>query len=142
MTTLVYADVEGAVRDWLKDASEIAALVDGRVFFAIPEPTNWPLIVVHQVSGGPDAGEAPISNSLIQIDCWSGPTKTGKANKAEATEVMNAVVGAVQSLTCGTSMGTAGVALGARIQNVSWLPDPDTNQARYVVDALFCVRAP
>jgi hypothetical protein len=134
--TRVYPDVEGAVRDWLRDQAAVAALVDDRVFMGVPKATQFPLIVVHLVGGGPVTGDVPMSSELIQMDCW-GPGR----NKAVAVAVKNAVVGAIESLESGTPMNEAAVGLWARTTSNVWLPDFETDQARYVVTAEFAVHA-
>jgi len=131
----VYADVEGAARDWLRTVPEVVALVATRVFFGLPSNTQWPAIVVRQVGGGP-TGDAPITAALLQFDCWG----QGQ-NKAQAGAVKVAVEGAIESLTGGTPLGAGAVALWGSVESSIWLPDPESNQARYVITSEIAARA-
>lgn len=125
----VDVDIEGAVRDWLRTVPAVQALVSSRVFFGIPAQTEWPICVVKDVGGAPDPG-LPTTAPLIQIDCWG----EGR-NKAQANAVKRAVVTALQNLTSGSALNGEVVALGAQTLSAPWLPDPDTDQARYAITA-------
>lgn len=133
--TKTYPDVEGALRTWFRAVTDITTLVDGRTFFAIPQNTQWPLIVVSLIGGGPQRAEPPVLQALVQIDCWGPPRADGKAQKDVAAAVMTKVVSVLESLASGVDLDESTQALGASVQSVIWLPDPDTNQARYVVTA-------
>ncbi len=131
----VYADIEGAARDWLRTVPGVTDFVASRVFFGLPVNTQWPAIVVRQVGGGP-SGDAPITVALLQIDCWSQGPK-----KAQAAALKGAVEGAIESLTGGTPLGAGAVALWGSVESSIWLPDPESNQARYVITAEIAARA-
>jgi hypothetical protein len=131
-----YPDVEGATRDWLRSLPSISALVATRVFFALPPNTAFPALVVRDVTGAVDASDAPISIPWIQIDCW-GETR----NKAQASALKNAVVGVIESMQSGTPMGTGAVGLWAKVLSAPWLPDPESDQARYAITAEIAARA-
>lgn len=125
-----YPDTEGGVRDWLRSMASITALVSQRVFFGLPDNTEWPAVVVRQVGGGPDIGDAPVAVDLIQIDCWAATR-----NKAQASTLKNAVLGAIQSIESGTPLGASAQAKWASTLSVIWLPDPENDQARYAITA-------
>lgn len=136
MPVAVFADVEGGLRAWLRGQPSITALVDQHVWFGIPANAQFPLITIAQVGGGPGVGEAPITDALIQLDCWGAGQ-----NKGQAAAVMTAVLGALDSLHCGAEMGGEVIAMGSTVESVIWLPDPQSNQARYVVTALVSAKA-
>jgi hypothetical protein len=131
-----FPDCEGGVRDWLRSVPSVSALVGQRVFFGLPVAVTWPAVVVQMVGGGPDAGNAPVFVPLIQIDCWG----EGR-NKAQAAAVMSAVVGAIESIQSGTALGADAKAVWASVLSVIWLPDPESDQARYSVTAEIAARA-
>jgi Protein of unknown function (DUF3168) len=137
-----YPDVEGAVRTWLRLVPSVAAIVGSRVFFAIPDNTEWPLIVVTQQGGGPDVSDAPFTTDLIQLDCWAPPSPPSKKpSKADCAALKLAVVGALESMIDGTHMGSTAIGMGAHVLSALWRPDYDANQGRYVVTAQVSARA-
>lgn len=143
MLPQTFLDAEGAVRTWARAHAGIDAIVDGRVFFGVPEKTtagSWPMLVLRRVAGAPEPSIPPIDRAVIQFDCWGAPAKS-LARKAQAASLAAAVVTAARELTAGTDMGDA-VGMGADVDlGPVWLPDPETDQARYVVDVAFYLRA-
>lgn len=138
--TRSYPDVEGALRTWLRTIPDLTSLVSTRDFFAIPDNTDWPLIVVTLVGGGPQRTNPPVLDALIQFDCWGSPRPDGKAQKDEAASVMMTLVGVLESLQSGTNLNADTQAMGASVESMNWVPDPDTNQARYVVTATISAK--
>lgn len=145
MSTLpqVFVDAEGAVRSWARSEAGIVAVASTRTFFGIPENYGgaWPILVCQRVGGAPDPNIAPIDRALIQFDCWGSPDKT-LGRKAQAASLAAAVVTAARSLQPKTAMGLTAVSFGAEVElGPVWSPDPATDQARYVVDVAFYLRA-
>lgn len=105
-------DVEKAVRQWARDAG----------FTAFFGPTgNLPEVVIQRV-GGTD------QQARLQFDCW-GTYKADAATLAAdlATE-----------LTAVASYDHDGIRLhGAEWLSTRWLPDPESDTPRYVVEATF-----
>ena len=114
-----WVDVEGAVREWARGAG---LLVGGRVFFGAAKAALPPVVL--QRLGGVD-GEA-----FIQFDVWGG-------DKAEAAAAAADLAEAVDALERYDSDDGTTTLLGAVVDNVRWLPDPDDDRSRYVVDATF-----
>lgn len=140
MATKTFADVEGGLRTWLRTVPDITAQVSTRVFFGIPRDsagvatTSFPLITLQRVGGGPQSGEAPLDNALVQIDCWGAI-----GNKAQAWAVAKAVMDTLESLTP-REIATGVYAYGASVDSVIFLPDPADSRARYVVTASVTTR--
>lgn len=132
MTTTI-PDVEGAIRDWLRQQPAITALVDNRVFFGVSGDV-FPQITVRLIDGRMDLSEAPISGDLIQFDCWGPKPGTGNA-KSIATAVKNTLIGVLWDLRSGTTLVTGTLCLGVYNISAIWLPDPQSNQAVYRVSA-------
>lgn len=119
-----WVDVEGAVRQWARQA---LPSLSGRVFFGFngaATPT-FPQLVLFRV-GGPD------DRCLIQFDVWG-------SSKAEAASTAAALATAADAL----SRYTHGGALlhGALVEGVRWQPDEESDQPRYVVDVMFTATA-
>ena len=133
--TVTLPDVEGGVRDALRADTAVDALVDGRVFFGVPENATWPLVTVQRVGGGDDPGEAPIDLALVQIDCWGA-----MRNKSQAWAVAAAVRSWAQSVRRATALTEEVVAYGVTVQSVLWAPDP-ADRPRYVITAAVMARS-
>lgn len=139
-----FPDVEGATRTYLRAHTDVAAVVSTRVFFAVPASATFPLVVLSQVGGFDDPGDAPTDEALIQFDCWGGlHTDTlASPNKAEADRTRRAVRQALYDLNhdhtdvvlTGTDAHTVRLH-GAAVQSDLYLPDPDNARPRYVVTA-------
>lgn len=136
MTTAVFADVEGAVRTWLRTVPVVTALVSTRVWFAVPEDSpTYPLVALSRVGGSPQGPETPVDDARLQFDCFG-------RTKAEAAAVAYAVCGAVHTLRAGTALDSTAVALsGQVVLGPLFSPDPDDNSPRYIVDAVITIRA-
>lgn len=140
MATKTFADVEGGLRTWLRTQSDITAQVSTRVFFGIPRDnagtatTSFPLITLQRVGGSPQAGEAPLDDALIQLDCWA----QGQ-NKAQAWAAAKAVIETLESLD-NVTLAAGIYAYGASVESVIFSPDPVDSRARYSITALVTTR--
>lgn len=129
------SDIEGGVRDHLREDTAVAALVGTRVFFGVPENATWPLITVQRVGGGDDSGDAPLDQPLVQIACWGA-----MRNKSQARAVADAVRAWARSIRRATDLNTEVTAYGAVVESDLWAPD-DTDRPRYVITASVMSRA-
>jgi hypothetical protein len=130
MSVKTFPDIEGAMRTWLQAQTEMTVLIADRDFFGYPESskTQTPLIVMQRIGGGPLPGEAPIDLALLQFDCWGGVR-----NKAQANQVALALIGVLASMTAQQLSGA--FVYGCSVGSSIWSPDPESDQARYVVTA-------
>lgn len=133
--TTEHPDVEGAMRTYLRAASNVHALVGNRVFFGVPKSPTWPLVTVALAGGIDDPSDAPVDQSLLQIDCWGEINESGTGIKAGATALVNAVRSAVWRLNHSTYRTSGCVLHGGAVVSAVWLPDPDTDRPRYSVTA-------
>lgn len=118
----VWVDVEKAIREWARDW---VPSLDGRVFFAANDNTKTPQCVVQRISGPDDA-------CLVQFDVWA-------PKKADAAGVAMELATALDALA---RYEFEGILLhGANPLNVRWLPDPESNAPRYIVEAIFTASA-
>lgn len=135
--SVVYGPVDQAVRQWLL-STPVAPLVqrgDGgySLYLSMPSAAPVPALTVRLVGGGPrDGKDLPEGRYRLSFDCW-GTTRD------QAGQVALTLISQLLALGCdydgptlaGTTLGAASV-LGFR-----WLPDPESDEARYVVDALI-----
>jgi uncharacterized protein DUF3168 len=132
-----YGAVDVALKLWLL-SSDVAPLVKQpsgayAVHMAMPKSSPVPSIIINLVSGGPlSRADLPATRYRISFDCW-GTTRD------EASLIARTVIDLLEQISVGnTGILAAGVWLGAA-ENVSmrWLPDPESDTPRYIVDALI-----
>jgi hypothetical protein len=131
-----YADTETVIKTFLL-GSGVAPLLrrsDGgySIYNAMPPAAPIPAVIAFQISGGPAARkDLPEQQTLIQFDCW------GKTRQ-QAGDIARLLMSELE--WCARSGGRiiGGVYLGTcAVQNMRWLPEPDSDTPRYVVDALI-----
>lgn len=126
-----WPDTEGALKTFLAADTAIAALVGSRVFFGMPTnvtDADFPMVTLQRVGGGEAAGDAPVDEALVQIDCWGAVR-----DKASAWTLCSAVRDRLTQRGDVALNGT--VRAGLVVDSVIWLPDPDNARARYSVTA-------
>jgi hypothetical protein len=119
---VTWVDVRGPIRAWARDNVESA---DRRVFLARSDQAPLPQIVLFRI-GGPD------SSVLIQFDCLA-------RSEAEAEAVAADLCTQIDSLARYEHDGV--LLTGAAVESSRGVPDPDTNDPRFIVDATFVVSA-
>lgn len=131
-----YGDPEQLVKAWLK-TTPVAATVPlpgnlgPAIFNAMPKAAPNPALLIELIGGGPlSRADLPAAQYRLSFDAFG-------RTRAEAAAITYALVEALENLgrestyTDGaTTLYTASVVL------VRWLPDPDSDTPRYVVDAL------
>lgn len=133
--TATYAPATTPLRDWLR-AQDVAGIVGTDVYIGgVPGGAGWPAIALSRVGGFTDA---PFDRPLFQFDCWSDPPPDGSG--AEAETVAMALLTLLES-TGRTAISAGVLFLGATGQSPVWLPDPASNQPRYVVTAEVTLKA-
>lgn len=118
-----YVDVEGAIREWARDA---VVSVAGRVFFGAAKAA-LPQIVVQRI-GGPDG------DALVQFDVWG-------TDKEEIDLTAAELATAIDDLRRYISDDGTVLLHGAAVTGIRWLPDPESDRPRAIVDAVFCASA-
>jgi len=134
---LLPPDAEGALRNYLRADAGVAALVGNRVFFG-SDNAAYPWVAVQQVGGGVSSVEqANLTTPLLQIDVYGGPR-----NKAAAWGATAAVIGALRKLESAPWKDNAtNLTLYGSTVDWAWLPDPDSEVARYTITANLTVAA-
>lgn len=132
----VFPSTETTVKTWLATTT-VAALVtrpDGgiNVFTAMPKGAPLPCIVLFQVSGGPSAlKDLPEQQARIQFDCWA-------TTRDEARNISSQLCSELDNLQRSVGPVINGVYVAATtVPQVRWLPEPDSDTPRYIVDALI-----
>lgn len=131
-----FADTENVVKAWLPTTSvgPLIQRADGgySVFLAMPTGSPVPSVIISQVSGGPDSRkDLPQQTARIQFDCW------GKT-RAEAGAIARTLMAELEWLPRNGGAIVQGAYLGAtQVTLMMWLPDPESDTPRYIVDALI-----
>lgn len=130
-----WPDIEAGLRTWLKLQPAIIAAVGSKVFFGIPDPRNpsFPLIAISRVGGGPQLGEAPLDDAIIQFDCWG-------SNKGSACQVSLALIGVLDELES-NQMGSDAFGYGVNVESSVGIPDSGSKTYRYSVTGIVTARA-
>lgn len=136
MSFVKFPNIKEAMKVYLPTIPEIAAFVDDRVFYSVPDQTEWPIIVIRgPVFGGPDATSTPIVSPWFDFHCWAAPAEKGKRQREkQATDLALTLCGVLQGMPGRTQIGDT-LILWAQVQNHLPVPDPDSGQARDVVVA-------
>ncbi len=136
MSFVPFPNIKEAMKAYLPTVPQINNLVGNRVFFAVPDECEFPIIVIRgPVLGGPDASETPTATPWFDFDCWAAPTPVGvRPRSKQATDLALVLCGVLQGMSGRTVIGDTRI-LWAQVQNVLPLPDPDSGQARDVVTA-------
>lgn len=127
-------DVEGAVREYLRQNARTTAVVGQRILLGVDNPSGFPVVSLQRIGGGFAATDAEglVDYALLQVDVWGDVHA-----KASAWAATSAVVVALrQDLAAGGGYTAAGKATlkGAEVQ--SWLFSPDESErARYIITA-------
>jgi len=133
---ITYADTEAVVKTWLLSTSVAPLLLrpDGgySIYNAMPAKAPIPALIAWQVTGGPRVRkEFPEQQARIQFDCWG-------LSRLQAGEIARTLIAELEWLAQGGGVVLSGVYLGvASTQAMRWLPDPDSDTPRYIVDALI-----
>jgi hypothetical protein len=134
--TATFPDIETLVQNWLGYTS-VAALVrrtDGglNIYQAMPNSSPLPAVVLSRVGGAPSRrSNVPTDTARISFDCWA-------ATRAEAREIAAAVVAESQNLSeYGGFTLPPNILYVGEVTTFLWLPDRNSDTARYVVDVLF-----
>lgn len=125
-------DAEALVSEYLRSRDAVEALVDERVYTALPKKPDWPLLLVRRVSGAPVTSRPlHLDAPVLQLDAYGGTKKQAltlvETARAELAEIQGA--------------HALGVVSGVQFGPMSWLPDADYTPAkpRYVADVTVFV---
>lgn len=134
-----FVDAEDVVKDWLLTTS-VAPLVtvgaSAKIFLAMPKGAPLPAVLLSRVGGTSMQGsDTPIDAARISFSVWA-------ANRPQAKTIKLALLGEIESIGYQPEyVGSVGRIKAAELLTDLWLPDPETDTPRYVVDATMYVQA-
>lgn len=136
MTAVRYGPIDLAVKTWLTNtsvASTVPTAGGTAIYLAMPKSSPLPALLVTLISGGPTAGaDLPTAQYRLSFDCLA---KT----RAQAVQIALELIDVLQDLGVSDSgVPAEGVYLAsAQVLDFRWLPAPESDTARYIVDALI-----
>ena len=131
-----FPDDEELIKAWVK-TTPVLGLAEGNVYIAMPQAAPIPCVTMTRVGGSvPFGSDIPYQLVRISFDCWS-------TTRSAANTLARQLV--AQVLNLGEVGGYYDPDLGriysGDVVSMSWLPDPQADIPRYVVDASFATIA-
>lgn len=133
---ITYADTETVVKTWLLTSSVAPLLLrlDGgySIYNAMPPAAPVPALIAWQVTGAPrPSKDLPEQSARIQFDCWG-------RTRMQAGEIARTLISELEWVAQSGGRIVGGVYFGTAVtQSMRWLPEPDSDTPRYIVDALI-----
>lgn len=132
---IVYGPVEQAVKQWLFTTTVAPLVTRGAgvysIYLAMPPASPSPAVLITLLSGGPlDTADLPQTRYRLQFDVLADTRDSaGLIARTLYSELEWLGRGGPGALVSGVYLGSAtGLSM-------LWLPDPDSDKPRYVVDA-------
>jgi hypothetical protein len=133
------------VVEWLRSLASMKAIIDpgSRISSTLPVDDDkivYPWLTVSRVVGVPVLPEAGIDRARITFNAWGGVTSSGAPNWSASDTLIRTVehelrqVLSVHVTTKGHIVSVAG------LEGIQQLVDPDTNGARWWMDAIVITR--
>jgi hypothetical protein len=126
----IFPDAEAIAVKALKDAG----ICSGRIFSSRPNSVVLPMAIVQRLGGTPQDKRA-IDNPRIQIDVWGSNKSEARSQAQLARNAIHAAEGKLYPTLIGY------VTAVEDDTGLTWLPDPDTKEDRYVFGVLLTTRA-
>lgn len=139
MAGLVIPSPVVAIIAWAKGNAALQAQFESRVAAELPDSPTFPFLTATRITGVPQLSELPMDFARIQFNIWGGVKANGKPDWEKAdlpARVLEAEIRAFR----GAQIGDAYISELAPYEGMQQLKDPDTNDARFWMDALVVVR--
>lgn len=133
---IIFADVEAIIKTWLLTTG-VAPMVlrpDGgySIYNAMPAKSPVPAVIAFQVTSGPRTrSDLPEQQTRMQFDCWG-------LTRLQAGDIARTLIAELEWVAIDGGRVINGTYLGTAVtQFMRWLPEPDSDTPRYIVDALI-----
>lgn len=142
MPTVLPSTVDVVV-NWAKANPAISSLVGSRVSTTLPRlpetQMTYPWLQVERIIGEPLFYEIPADKARIQFNAWGGVRSNGMPNWALCDPLIRTLESEIREFRV-TTVGSAVIMEMSGLEGIMQLQDPDTNEARFWMDALVTVR--
>ena len=132
-----WPDIEGALRDYLRNDADLVPLINRRVFFVAPKRAVFPMILVTRIGGGQASGEAPMDTALLQLDIIGKKADEAGGGKGPVTQVALATQKALSKIRGRTVLVPGVTAFDARIASSFYSPFPGDDRPRQIITTVI-----
>jgi hypothetical protein len=124
--------------DWLRATSEVNTIAGG-ISSSLPMDDDsiiYPWLTVMRVIGITMTPEAPLDRARLQFNVWGGVKSNGSPNWEPADSLIRALELEIRT-TLQVKIPGKGALRGIQgLEGIQQLTDPDTNGARFWMDAI------
>lgn len=137
-TPVEWADIEGALRAYLRSDSDIQAVVGNRVFFGAPRDSRnaFPLISITRIGGGEQSSEMPLDMAFIQFDIYGQLADEASGGKMQVSRGAQALRKSLSKLRGRTEIAPGVLVSDPRVTTVVYSPLPGDDRPRCFVMAI------
>ncbi|RKZ96517.1 MAG: hypothetical protein DRQ40_00785 [Gammaproteobacteria bacterium] len=133
------------VVDWLKALPSLQAIIDpgSRISSTLPVDDDkivYPWLTVARVVGVPVLPEAGIDRARITFNSWGGTTSSGAPYWPASDLLMRTVEHELRQVLSVHVVGKGHIVSVSGLEGIQQLQDPDTNGARWWMDAIVVTR--
>ena len=128
---------------WLKLRPAVAAIAGTRISSTLPVKDSdiiYPWLTVQRVVGITPIPQAAIDRARIQFNSWGGVKTNEAPNWAPAEALILAVEREIRTVHSAAVDGKGVIMSASPLEGIQQLQDPDTNDARFWMDAVFWTR--
>lgn len=127
---------------WLKSLPAMQAIIDpgSRISSTLPmldEDIIYPWLTVSRVVGLPVIPEAGLDRARITFNAWGGVTSSGAPYWSESDLLIRTVEDSISRTKSVHLTGEGHLRSMSGLEGIQQLQDPDTNGARWWMDAIF-----
>jgi hypothetical protein len=138
---LLPSTIDVVVR-WVKQCPNLKELVGTNVSTTLPmdeKDMSFPWIQVTRIIGENLYAEMPIDRARLQFNIWGGTRSNGQPNWKPADDVVRALDAEIRAFR---SVTIDDVVIEEMVggEGIMQLQDPDTNSARFWMDAIVLTR--
>jgi len=142
MPELLPSTVDVVVR-WARSNANLRAVFGNRVSTSLPAEERhmeYPWLQVQRIIGSTMSPEAPIDRARIQFNVWGGKKSNGLPDWKDADLGMRTLEAEIREFST-TVVDDVTITSMSGLEGIMQLPDPDTNQARFWMDAIITTRS-
>ena len=143
MAELLPSTVDAVVR-WARTNDNLKEIFGNRVSTTLPQEERhiaYPWLQVQRIIGEALSPEAPLDRARIQFNVWGGVKDNGLPDWRDADLGVRTLEAEIREFSP-TVVGTDVIVSMSGLEGIMQLPDPDTNQARFWMDAIVVTRSP
>ena len=142
MPELLPPTIDVVVR-WAKANDNLKPIFGTRVSSTLPKKEtqiSYPYLQVQRIIGEPLSPEAPMDRARIQFNVWGGVKENGLPDWRDADLGVRTLEAEIREFDP-TVVNDVTIVSMSGLEGIMQLPDPDTGQARFWMDAIIVTRS-